>query len=41
MKDTDTDGVVVTRNVWKTFGDRAEEAMDVVLRESISKPEVL
>ncbi|MEO0944525.1 MAG: betaine/proline/choline family ABC transporter ATP-binding protein [Pseudomonadota bacterium] len=41
MRDTVNDGVVVTRNVWKIFGDRAEEAMEAVLRENLSKPEVL
>ena len=33
--------VVVTRNVWKIFGDRAEEAMQAVERENLSKAEVL
>ncbi|THH37458.1 ATP-binding cassette domain-containing protein [Aliishimia ponticola] len=35
------EGVVVTRNVWKIFGDRAEEAMEAVRREKLSKAEVL
>lgn len=34
-------GVVETRHVWKIFGDRAEEAMEAVRREDISKAEVL
>ncbi len=41
MSDTNTQGVVVTRNVWKIFGDRAQEAMDAVRRENLSKAEVL
>ena len=34
-------GVVETRHVWKIFGDRAEEAIEAVRRENISKAEVL
>jgi glycine betaine/proline transport system ATP-binding protein len=41
VSDTNTQGVVVTRNVWKIFGDRAQEAMDAVRRENLSKAEVL
>ena len=41
MRDTEKDGVVVTRNVWKIFGERADEAMEAVLRDNLSKPEVL
>lgn len=41
MSETNTEGVVVTRNVWKIFGDRAEEAMAAVRRENLSKAEVL
>lgn len=33
--------VVVTRNVWKIFGPRAEEAMAAVRRDNLSKAEVL
>lgn len=33
--------VVVTRNVWKIFGQRADEAMKATLRENLSKVEVL
>ena len=36
-----SDGVVVTRNVWKIFGDRAREAMEAVRRENLTKAEVL
>ena len=35
------ENVVVTRNVWKIFGARAEEAMEAVRNENISKAEVL
>jgi glycine betaine/proline transport system ATP-binding protein len=35
------EGVVVTRNVWKIFGDRANEAMDAVRRDNLTKAEVL
>lgn len=34
-------GVVETRHVWKIFGDRAEEAMEAVRRDDLSKAEVL
>ena len=33
--------VVVTRNVWKIFGERADEAMAECRRANLSKPEVL
>lgn len=33
--------VVVTRNVWKIFGARADEAMAAVRRDNLSKAEVL
>ncbi len=33
--------VVVTRGVWKIFGDRADEAMEACRRENLSKAEVL
>ena len=39
-----TDGssdVVVTRNVWKIFGERADEAMEACRRENLSKAQVL
>ena len=41
MTQDDTNGVVVTRNVWKIFGERAEEAMEAVRQENLSKAEVL
>ena len=41
MNDTKKDGVVVTQNVWKIFGDRAEEAMAAVRADNLSKTEVL
>jgi len=41
VTDSTEDGVVVTRNVWKIFGDKAEEAMAAVRQENLSKPEVL
>jgi len=33
--------VVVLENVWKIFGDRADEAMQAVKERGLSKPEVL
>ena len=36
-----TQDVVVTRNVWKIFGDRADEALEASRRENYSKPEIL
>ena len=33
--------VVVTKNVWKIFGERADEAMAAVERDNLSKAEVL
>lgn len=33
--------VVVARNVWKIFGSRAKEAMEAVIKENLSKAEVL
>ena len=41
MTETEPEGVVVTRNVWKIFGERATEAMEAVRRDNISKAEVL
>lgn len=41
MSNMDREGVVVTRNVWKIFGERAQEAMEAVRRENLSKAEVL
>ena len=41
MSDHPAEGVVVTRNVWKIFGDRAEEAMGAVRRDNLSKADVL
>lgn len=40
--DTGQDTTVVeTRNVWKIFGDRGQEALEAVRRENLSKTEVL
>ena len=33
--------VVVTRNVWKIFGERADEAMEATKAENLSKAEIL
>ncbi|WP_299591993.1 glycine betaine/L-proline ABC transporter ATP-binding protein [uncultured Tateyamaria sp.] len=41
MTENTEEGVVVTRNVWKIFGDRAGEAMETVRRDNLSKAEVL
>ncbi|WP_432256882.1 quaternary amine ABC transporter ATP-binding protein [Limimaricola sp. AA108-03] len=41
MTQADTDEVVVARNIWKIFGPRAEEAMQALRRENLSKSEVL
>lgn len=41
MGGDETSEVVVTRNVWKIFGDRAQEAMAAVRSENLSKSEVL
>ncbi|APX12542.1 quaternary amine ABC transporter ATP-binding protein [Tateyamaria omphalii] len=41
MTEHSEDGVVVTRNVWKIFGSRADEAMAAVRRDNLSKAEVL
>ncbi|MEO0975940.1 MAG: betaine/proline/choline family ABC transporter ATP-binding protein [Pseudomonadota bacterium] len=41
MSSSAKEGVVVTQNVWKIFGPRAEEAMEAVRRENLSKAEVL
>ncbi len=41
MKNMNDEGVVVTHNIWKIFGDRAQEAMEAVRRENLSKSEVL
>ncbi|MEM6973267.1 MAG: glycine betaine/L-proline ABC transporter ATP-binding protein [Pseudomonadota bacterium] len=35
------EAVVKLDGVWKVFGDRADEALDAVKREGLSKPEVL
>ncbi|MEM1318247.1 MAG: ATP-binding cassette domain-containing protein, partial [Pseudomonadota bacterium] len=35
------DPVVVCRNVWKVFGDRADEAMAAIHQQDLSKAEVL
>lgn len=36
-----TNVVIETRNVWKIFGARADEALSAVVRENLSKAEVL
>lgn len=41
MTENTDEGVVVTRNVWKIFGSKAEEAMAAVRRENLSKSDVL
>ncbi|MEL6745397.1 MAG: ATP-binding cassette domain-containing protein, partial [Pseudomonadota bacterium] len=41
MSDPIKDPVVVAKNVWKIFGDRDQEAMAAVKRDSLSKAEVL
>ncbi len=41
MTEPANDGVVVTNNVWKIFGDKAQEAMEAVRRDNLSKAEVL
>ena len=41
MNSSRLEGVVVTRSVCKIFGDRADEAMEAVRREDLSKSEVL
>ncbi|WP_424987509.1 quaternary amine ABC transporter ATP-binding protein [Microbulbifer sp. S227A] len=41
MNEPSSDAVVVARNVWKIFGARAEEAMQAVREENLSKAEVL
>ncbi|MEM9147305.1 MAG: betaine/proline/choline family ABC transporter ATP-binding protein [Pseudomonadota bacterium] len=41
MTQDSENAVVVARNVWKIFGDRAKEAMEAVRRENLSKADVL
>ncbi|MEM9129272.1 MAG: ATP-binding cassette domain-containing protein, partial [Pseudomonadota bacterium] len=41
MMEARKENVVVTKNVWKIFGERAAEAMEAVRRENLSKAEVL
>ena len=41
MTSATSGNVVETRNVWKIFGDRAEEALQAVKRDNLSKAEVL
>ena len=41
MNGPPAEDVVVTRNVWKIFGDRAREAMEAVRRDNLTKAEVL
>lgn len=36
-----SEGVITLKNVWKIFGDRANEAMQAVESRGLSKPEVL
>lgn len=35
------DDVIVLQNVWKIFGDRAQEAMEAIEKKGLTKPEVL
>ena len=37
----DTSPVIQVNDVWKIFGDRAEEALDAIRKENLSKAEVL
>lgn len=41
MSDSPRNSVVETRNVWKIFGTRADEAMEAVRRDNLTKAEVL
>lgn len=41
MMTKQTKDVVVAQNVWKIFGTRADEAMEAIRKESLSKAEVL
>ncbi|OED49444.1 glycine/betaine ABC transporter [Rhodobacteraceae bacterium (ex Bugula neritina AB1)] len=41
MSDATRKNVVETRNVWKIFGARADEAMEAVRRDNLTKAEVL
>ena len=41
MNAASTDTVVSTENVWKIFGARADEAMEAVRKDDLSKAEVL
>ena len=41
MSESSKEPVVVARNVWKIFGDRAQEAMKAVESDNLSKAEVL
>ena len=41
MSESNKEPVVVARNVWKIFGDRAQEAMKAVESQNLSKAEVL
>ena len=36
-----SEDVITLENVWKIFGDRAEEAMQAVQERGLSKPQVL
>jgi ABC-type glutathione transport system ATPase component len=38
---TETEPVVQVRDVWKIFGERANEALEVIRRDNLSKAEVL
>jgi glycine betaine/proline transport system ATP-binding protein len=40
MTENTDEGVVVTRNLWKILGARADEAMAAVRAEDLSKAEV-
>ena len=41
MLDTDGKTIVVTRHVWKIFGERADEAMAACRKDNLSKAEIL
>ena len=41
MPDSAASSVIETRNVWKIFGSKADEALAAVMRDNLSKSEVL
>jgi ABC-type proline/glycine betaine transport system ATPase subunit len=36
-----TDDVIILENVWKIFGERADEALEAIKTRGLGKPEVL